>query len=258
MALYVYGIMRAGDAGRAIGATQGRKLPALDTVEHDQVSAVVSVIADGALALRRDSIVAHADVLQAAFAHGPVLPLRFGTALPDGAAVVREVLAPASERLRSQLEALESKGEMQLKATYREEPLLRSILAQDRALAQAVQRNRGLPAAATHFEQIRIGEAIAAAVSARQEVDSEALVAALRPTALAVVVSPPHHERAVLNASFLVEQANLGQFDAAVEKLSRERSVDTEFKLIGPLPPYSFVDWRAESGGAQEASATWA
>lgn len=242
MALYVYGIMRARDAQRAVAGSQKGEGPHLEVVEHRDVSALVTRLADGELKLRRDNVLAHADVLQAASAVGPVLPVRLGTALRDDEAVAEDLLAPRAAALLTRLDELEGKAEMQVKGTYAEEPLLRSILDQDPALRNAVQRTRGLPAAATHFDQIRIGEAISGSVEARRVVDGEAMLGSLRPLAIAVSVAGPHHERAVLNAAFLVERERLSDFDAAVEALSREWSPEVEFKLIGPLPPYSFVE----------------
>jgi hypothetical protein len=130
---------------------------------------------------------------------------------------------------------------------YAEDALLRSVLESDPALREAVERSRRLPAAATHFEQIRIGEAIANAVQTRRVTDADALLGALSPRALAVSVSAPTHERAVLSAAFLVDSEELGQFDAAVEQLSKERGREMEFKLIGPLPPYSFAEGQWEA-----------
>ena len=103
------------------------------------------------------------------------------------------------------------------------------------------------PAEATHFEQIRIGEAIAGAVEARRVADADAMLGALRPLAVAVAVSAPNHERGALNATFLVDSDELSRFDAAVEQLSEDHASDMEFKLIGPLPPYSFAEgeWEA-------------
>jgi hypothetical protein len=245
--LYVYAIMRADDAARAVAAAQKSGSADLHAVSHEGVSALVSPMEEDALRLRRENILGHADVLQAAFEHGPVLPFRFGTALGDEEAVVRELLAPGVERLRARLDALDGRAEMQVKAVYAEEPLLRSILAGDPTLARAVRGTQGLPPAATHFERMRIGEAVAGAVQARQAADQAALLAVLAPLALSHVVSPPHHERSALNAAFLVERAELERFDRAVEEVSHQRGADMEFKLIGPLPPYSFADqdWEA-------------
>jgi hypothetical protein len=255
VALYVYGIMRSRDAARAVGASEGN--PRVEMVQHEQLSALVSPTEGGGMQLRRDNILAHADVLQSAFDHGPVLPYRFGTAVPDAETVTRELLAPSYGQLAARLEALDGRVEMQLKAVYTEEPLLRGVLARDPALARSVQRNRGMPAAATHFERIRIGEAIAAAVQAQGASDGEAFLAALAPIAVDHVISPPHHERAVMNVAFLVERAELPRFDQAVEALSEQRGAEIEFKLIGPMPPYSFAD-RDIAPGTAKAEAAWA
>lgn len=254
MALYVHCIMRAADARQAVEAAQAGDGPPLDIVEHGPVGAVISCADEGQPRLRREDIIGHSDVLQAVFQHGPVLPLRLGTALTDQTAVADGLLAPQAEALAARLNALEGKAEMQVKAIYAEEPLLRSILAGDPALRHAVERSRGMPAAATHFEQIRIGEAISAAVQDRQIADGETMLAKLRPLVVAVRLSPPHHERAVMNAAFLVEADKVRRFDGAVEQLSRERSADVEFTLIGPLPPYSFADGDREA--SEHAGAT--
>jgi len=254
--LYVYGIMRAQDAARA--TVDGEDHPVdVEAVDHVGLSALVSHV-PGELRLRRDNILAHADVLQAAFAHGPVLPFRFGTVVADADVVVGELLSPRSEALTARLDELDGKVEMQVKAIYAEEPLLRSILAQDQELARAVKRTQQLPADATHFDRIRIGEAINQAVLSRGAADGQALLGALAPLATANVVSPPHHERAVMNVAFLVERANLERFDGAVEALSEQHAGAIEFKLIGPLPPYSFVGGHPQAGDVGEVSAVWA
>ena len=246
MPLYVYGIMRAPDAASAVAEAEPERR--LKSVEHGGLSALVSETPGVELRLRRENILGHADVLQSAFEHGPVLPYRFGTAVADADTVVRDLLAQQSAQLRARLEALEGKAEMQVKAVYAEEPLLRSILAQDPELVRMVRRTQSLPAAATHFERIRIGEAVTGAVEMRSAADRQAVLTALIPFARAHVVSPPNHERSVVNAAFLVERDDLARFDQAVETLSQDRSGEIEFKLVGPLPPYSFGDrdWEAE------------
>lgn len=255
MALYVYGIMRSRDGARAVEKTDGKV--DVRVVEHDAVAALVSPVANSGLQLRRENILAHSDILQTAFEHGPVLPLRFGTVVGDEETVQRELLAPSIGDLAARLEALDGKVEMQLKAIYAEEPLLRSILAQDPALAQSVQRTQGSSAAATHFERIRIGEAITGAVQARGEVDGKAFLDLLAPITVGYVISPPHHERAVANVSFLVDRAELARFDQAVQDLSEQRGGEIEFSLIGPMPPYSFAD-RDLTSPAPKTRSAWA
>jgi hypothetical protein len=259
MAFYVYGLMRVRDA--RVAAAAGPVEARLEAVVCEGVAALGSNAGDDSVKLRREAVVGHTDVLQAAFEHGPILPLRFGTVLADREAITAELLAPRAQALLARLDWLEQRAEMRLKADYLEEPLLRSVLDRDPALARAAKRMRELPAAASHFERIRIGEAIAAAVHGRRTVDADAMLAALAPLCVSVSASDPRHEHAVLSAAFLLDRAGLERFDGAVEELSRVHADRMQLKLIGPMPAYSFADreWEAEGkhAHANEAVATW-
>jgi hypothetical protein len=249
MALYVYGLMRAQDGARAASESSA----ALEAISHDGIVALTAKVSDGNPSLRREAALSHSNILQDAFAHGPVLPMRFGTVLPDEAALERDLLGPRAKALRARLDALAGMAELQLKVSYAQEPLLRSVLASAPALADQAARIRGLPAEATHFERIRLGEAISATVQARRDADSRQLIDALDGLAVAVGVSELHHERGVLNASFLVAGERLEEFDAAVEELSEEHAELMQFRLIGPMPAYSFSEraWEAEGVAAE-------
>jgi hypothetical protein len=263
MPLYVYGLMQAADALAALAAPAAFE-PKLRTVEHEGICALVSPVPEGPIKLRKESLLAHRDVLQAAFEHGPVLPLRFGTVVEDERAVAQELIAPRLEAIAARLAELANKVEMQLKVTYLEEPLLRSILAHDPALSRAATRMQQVPAAASHFERIRVGESIAGAVQARGATDSQALLEALSRHVVGASLSPARQEHMLLNAAFLVERSHLDEFDAAVEKASAEHAGEMAFKLIGPLPAHSFADAEAAPGSTPRThtppnqAATWA
>lgn len=238
MALYIYGLMRTEDGARAVAELDAP----VEVVEHGSLCALVSHVPEENLTLRRESALAHTDTLQAAFSHGPVLPVRFGTVLADVGTLERDFLAPQATAFLARLDALEEMAEMQVKASYLEEPLLRSILAASPRLAQTATRIKELPEPATHFDRINLGEAIHKAVETRRQADSERVIDELRDLAVAVSVREPRSERAVLNASFLVAHDRIERFDAEVARLSDERADSMEFKLIGPMPAHSFAD----------------
>jgi hypothetical protein len=229
----------------------------MQTVEHDGLCALVTAIGDGDVVLRRESALAHSNALQAAFQHGPVLPLRFGTVLGDEAAVQQELLAPRTQVLTRRLDALEGLAEMQVKATYIEEPLLQEVLSGSPRLMQAATRIRQLPAAATHFERVALGEAIAGEVQARRQTDAQWLLDELSPVAVAVSQGECNDDHGVLNASFLVTAEGVPEFDAAVERMSERRAGEMQFRLIGPMPAHSFADQAWEEQSASPRSSQW-
>src|SRR5437588_3952318 len=146
MALYVYGLMRADDVREGLDLEQGGDLPEVEVVMRDDLAVLVGQVHGDTVRLQREALMAHSEVLRRAFKRGPVLPLRFGTVVPDEAALERGLLGPGRTQFATRLEGLEGKAEFQLKVSYREEPLLRSVLAEDPALLRSAERVRGIPA----------------------------------------------------------------------------------------------------------------
>jgi hypothetical protein len=190
---------------------------------------------------RAKNLTAHSAVLQEAMDAGTVLPMRFGVLMPDEDTVRHDLLEGRAQWLTAMLDALDGRVEMTVSATYREEELLHEVVTQDARIGVLRERIRGKPAAATHFDRIRLGELVAAAVDARRNADATSILAPLVPQADAYVAGQPLHERMVVNTAFLVRRDALGKFDAAVERVSAERAERMHFKLTGPLPPFSFV-----------------
>ena len=227
MGVYVYGFVRRRDLA-GDGVVEGELAALVRRVDGDRVE------------LRRETVVEHSDVLSAALEHGPVLPLRFGHVMPDEEAV-RMHIAGRSAELEQRLDELEDRVEMNVKAVYREETLLREVLAENPSLAAVGRQIRGRPPEATHFERIRLGEGVAQAVESKRAVDGAAILHELEPGAVAVAAEAPKHERVVVSAAFLVERDRLEDFDELVERVSRERAERMQFTLIGPRPAHSFV-----------------
>ena len=59
--------------------------------------------------------------------------------------------------------------------------------------------------------------------------------------------APPAHERMVVNASFLIEQGRLNQFDLELDEIAKYHDGIVRFKYTGPLPPHSFVELAMEA-----------
>lgn len=239
MALYVYGLMRTDDLGPEAGFAQNE--PPVEVIVHQDLAALVATVEGEPIRLRRQAVTSHSDVLQRALERGPVLPMRFGTVLPDADTLKRGLLAARGDEMRTRLDELAGKTEFRLKVSYREEPVLRSILARDPALRRSVEAVRGLPAQASHFGRLGLGERITLAVQARRDADVQQLLSELKAVAVAVEIGALQQPSMALNASFLVSQEMRAEFDETVDRLASEREQFMEFRLIGPLPAHSFV-----------------
>lgn len=240
MAQYVYGIVEATATkprGRGIGGAPVRLV-----VGDDDVAALVSEIGRDRLRMGRDEVLTHARVLDRALARGPVLPMRFGVVMDDAKEVRDRLLEEHGSELRTQLTEMEGKVEVRIRAAYDEQSLLREIMRERPEIASLRTAVAGRPEHAAYYDRIRLGELVAAAVERHREADARAIIEALGNHALAVEAGEPHHERIVVQASFLVERSRLAEFNAKVDEVAEAYGGQIRFKYTGPLPPHSFVE----------------
>lgn len=215
---YVYGVTWA-----------SARLPDdLDVVEHGELAALTMPVDRRRLRAKRRDLLHHAEVVQRVFERAPVLPFQFGVVLDD---VVEDLLEPRHDELARLLRELDGLVELTVRATYREEDVLRTLLTEHPQLARL--REQGSP--------VQLGEAVARALGARREADAHAIVRALQPVVQASAIDELRTELDVFRGAFLVARKRVKRFDAEVERLARAHAATTSFKLTGPLPPHHFV-----------------
>src|SRR3954468_13032882 len=243
-AKYVYGVVRAD--GKSRPRTRGIDRKQVRVVDADGLGALTSDVPPGGLEAGREELLAHSRVLGKAVEQGTVLPMQFGVVMPDESAVREQLLDPHRRELEAQLEEMEDKFEVNLKAIYDERALLTEVINEDREVAKLRQALEGQSEEATHFERIRLGEMIAGAVDEKRNRDADAILDRLAPHAVAVEVGEPVHERMALNASFLIERPAQKEFDAELDRIADQHGGRLRFKCTGPLAPHSFVELAME------------
>ena len=224
--LYLYGVTRARALPRRLSAR------GIALVRSGDRAAVVSPVDASPVEATRRNLLAHADVVEELHAKALVLPARFGIVLPDRAAAV-ELLA--SEELGRLLDEHESSAELTLKGDY-DEAVLGEVAAGLGGLREAYRRSPTLE------NGLALGEAVAAALAARRSRDTDRVLAAVEPLARAVRVGEPVGEHGALNLALLVDRDRVDDVSRALEDLGAKLSPPLRFRLVGPLPPYSFVD----------------
>lgn len=239
MATYVYGIVES--TARAPKAKGIGGAP-LAVVAGEGAAALVSDLPDGEVQMGRDEVMTHAEVLDQALTRGTVLPMRFGVIMDGSDDVRRQLLERHGEDLRNQLDDLAGKVEVNVRAVYEEDVVLREVVSSDSQIARLREAVRGQSEDATYYERIRLGELVAQAIERAREQDAQAIIELLAPETLAVDVAAPAHERVVVTASFLVERARLDAFDALLEAVARDQAGRICFKFTGFWAPHSFVE----------------
>ena len=246
-ASYVYGIVPSGtqlpEELQGVGDRPGpvHALPCGD------VAALVSECAtDRALGTRKD-LLAHEKVLDTMALRAPTLPMRFGAVLDDAEAVVEDLLAAHHEHFADVLAELHGHVQFTVKGRYVEESVLSEVLAEDPDIMALRERTQQLPADASYYDRIRLGELVVQALAGKRAADGQLLLDTLARYATATHVHDPGDEQEMGNAAFLVPTGKQEEFEDAVEDLARQWDGRTRLRLLGPLAPYDFVE--AEQDG---------
>lgn len=222
---YLYGITRPREVPERF-ADEGISL-----VEAGGRAAIVSTVDDGPVEATRRNLLAHADVVEQLHADAVVLPARFGHVLESREEALELLALPEIEEL---LERHADTCELTLKGTY-EEGVLAEIAAELQPLREAYRATPSVDAG------IVLGEAVGEHLAERRARDESQVLEAVHPLILDFVSGQPAGEFAAFNLALLTKRDRVESIGAQLEELAEQLSPPLHFKLVGPLPPYSFV-----------------
>ncbi|MDQ4055220.1 MAG: GvpL/GvpF family gas vesicle protein [Actinomycetota bacterium] len=238
--LCVYGVVAAAEDRVPEGLT-GIDDAQVQLVELEDIAAVTADVRLDRPAGRRADLVAYSSVLDALSTSGPVVPVRFGSVLPDAQAVVADVLAPQADFFRELLAQLEGRAQFNLRADYDEPTILAEIVASDRTVAALRERTRGLSEEAAYADRVRLGELVAQALEHKREIDTEVLMDAIVPFTVDQRLTPGTGLEQVMSVAVLVDDEQREQFEEQLEALAEVVHERIRLSLVGPVPPYDFV-----------------
>ncbi len=244
-AVYVYGVTAA--SAESMPPIDGVGSAPVRTLPHAGLAALVSSIHK--TELRAVDLRAHWRVLERAFEHATVLPVRFGTLMESEDEVRGRLLEPNEDRLAGLLETMDGLIQLNVRGRYDEESLLRGILGEAPALARLRERAQLSGAMA---DQITLGQQVERAIEQRRARDTATVHGALDDRAVAMRDEQVRHPDA-FNVAFLVPRDGVDAFGAGVGKVRDELGERMEIRYVGPVPPFSFAE--AELGPAER---TWA
>ncbi|MFD0273441.1 GvpL/GvpF family gas vesicle protein [Kitasatospora sp. NPDC127111] len=248
---YVYGVVPAGTAEPRDVEGVGDPPSPVTLVRHRRIAAVVSEIDGGRPLGTPEDLLGHARVLDSlAAARTPVLPLRFGAVLSGVDAVADGLLEPHEQRFLAALEDLSGLAQFTVRGTYRQDGVLREILAERADIARLREDVAGLPEDAGGNQRIQLGELVSQELTARAQADTEHLMEALGPLAAKASHSAATPDQPV-HASFLVADDRWKEFEHATEDLAAAWRGRIDVRLLGPLAPYDFASGIVDAPGQE-------
>lgn len=241
VASYLYGIIE-GTGKAAFGVPGMEGDGPVHTVAHNGLGCLVSHYrGEDFRSMGREklvrSLLAHQKVVECVMGERTVLPVKFGTILNDHLEV-QQLLAQGHRELTDAMNGIRDKVEMEVAATWD----IRRVLAevgQQEEVARARQALLHLGQATTE-QRVQLGQMVKAGMDRKRKSYRDRMAGLLRPLAIDMAPNALLSDEMVMNVAFLIERGRVGQLCAGVERLDQLFQNEVSFRIIGPLPPYSF------------------
>ena len=243
-ATYLYAIIPTGDEVIFDVAGLDDDHDEVYTVPHRDIAAVVSAspLADYRGLKRNEAVrylVAHQRVIETVMQAFPLLPVSFGTVLPDEARV-RRLLAQGDPLFRPALERFADRVQMEVVVLWDLQKVFHEI-GQEECIVQLKAQVEGRPPEDTTVERVAIGQMVHAVLEERRHALQSHLIPPLQEVALDLVTNPLMDDHMVANVALLLDEAGREALDRRLEALDEEFEGQLQFRCVGPLPPYSFT-----------------
>ena len=115
-------------------------------------------------------------------------------------------------------------------------------------LSRTSSHDRTAAASRRWVDSTRRSRIVAAAIERQQAEDASHIVRALASTSIRSRTFPSPPEMVALHAAFLVQSCAVDDFTANLEAATESASGPIATTLVGPVPPWDFVELRGGTG----------
>ncbi len=238
----IYGFIKGGDV-HSFGAI-GIDGSEVYTLPLENISALISRNEPaGHDHIPKESLLRNLTTYQSAIetvmAKCPVIPVKFGTLLDRDEAVIR-MMEKGKDQIAASLKDMENKIELDVVALWRDlAPVLDEIGKSEEILAikkKAVDASKE----AVLRIQIELGKRVKALLDKERETIQSVILPPLVAMAEKHRIHALMDDSMIMNGAFLINGEDADRLEGTVAGLDRHYEDRINFRIIGPLPPFSF------------------
>ena len=241
---YLYGIIEEPQPRRF--GFSGVEDAEVYTINYQKMAAIVSDTLLQDIDPTRKNVRAHTVVQDEILKVYDLLPMGFGV-MAHSDDEVQKLLERNYQILVTELERLASKIEVVLKVFWDQEAMIKELQGERQELTRIKAKINAAasPGEAQHL-LVEAGQLIERIAMEWRNKYAEQVYAVLKEMAVDARQNAPLGVKNILNAAFLVDRAKESGFQKEVYKLDSKYQGKVDFKYVGPLPPYSFVNLKLE------------
>lgn len=215
-------------------------------IPYQKLAAVVSDIDQKEIDPIRKNVLAHTRIQDEIIKKYDLLPMGFGMIAGSDEEILK-LLEQNYQPLSDEFLRLVGKVEIEIKLFWNQEAMLKVLESENQEFMKlkTMISRASSPVKAQNF-LVEAGKLIERVADEWKAKYAEETRAHLQELAVDILLNDPTGVKNILNASFLIERSREKEFQDKVHELDLTYQDKVNFKYIGPLPPYNFIQVRLE------------
>ena len=185
------------------------------------------------------ALLTHQQVAEMMLAEYRVLPVKFGTVLPDEAHVYK-LLQQGADLFTETLRDLAGYLQMEVVVLWDLKEVI-SEIGKEAPIVRLKAQLAAVPVTELREGQVLLGRTVETFLKRRRAELEACLLPRLAKLARDFVTIPVTDDRIILNVGLLLDEQGEDCLDEQLEILDAEFEAKLQFRVVGPLPPHSFA-----------------
>jgi hypothetical protein len=243
--IYIYGIIKTSESQEFGEMGIGDKaVSRVQTLGFKDIAAVVSSSPLKAYdSLSKEEVVKdlaiHELVIEKIMKRFTIIPVKFKTMVETEDEVIK-FLEKGYVLLNNELDKAKGKIELDVVTWWDLQKILVAISRENEQIQAKQQEVATKGEQVSSEDQIMLGQLIEQALKTKKARYQQVILEMLKQEAIDICSHELAGDKMILNTAFLLEKKNEKSFDATVHRLDQKLENTTNFRVVGPFPPYSF------------------
>ncbi|HKI48612.1 MAG TPA: GvpL/GvpF family gas vesicle protein [Desulfobacteria bacterium] len=238
----IYGFVR-GEESHSFGGI-GLEGTEVYTLSHENISALISRHGQtGFNDLPKETVLRNLTVYQSVIEQvmtaQSVIPVKFGTFIERDEGVIR-ILKRGKDEIAQCLKEMENKIELDVVVLWPDINVVLAEIAQTDEIKALKEKASEQPEKDALEMRIRAGKRVKALLDHKRESIQSVIIPSLLSMAEKHCLHDLMDDSMIMNAAFLIDREDAARLEGVVAGLDRHYEDTLNFRMIGPLPPYSF------------------
>jgi len=184
-------------------------------------------------------------VIETVMMNHHIIPLKFGT-MVQGEEELRRILEKGYDHINSDLKKMENKMELDVAALWSDLDTVLKEIGQEEGIRKLKEEAASKPPDQIFEVKIKVGKLVKASLDKRKEECASFILDALKKEAEDHRSHDIMDDSMILNAAFLINKDKQEILEGKVDELDRYYQDKINFRIVGPLPPYSFSTYEVK------------